>query len=168
MSIVLNSGGNHPSFSAVVADTAGSGLVITVASAATAQVIKGAAFAQAKNNTAGGLVWVAADGVLTVTKDEARGRYLAMFSATDVIGVSAKHNSLTVWAKQAGAAIAAVGAPLRFTERATAVREGRALLMAEVSLTEVGDTCEIRVGVETDTNAFTIRGCALELIKIGE
>lgn len=169
MSTVLNSGGNHPSFVAAIRDAGGSGVAITVAAAATPQVVKGAAFEE-RSNRLPGFTWVAADGRLTLSAPvgASPGRYQVSVHERDVIGTNAKFNFLQVNAKQKGEAAALVGGPARRTELATATRGGLRFILDEVELTKEGDFVEVLVGVETDGNAVTFRGLELQVLKIGE
>lgn len=162
----LNTGGTHNALNIEVSD--GTGFAITVAAAATPQVIKDALFAQVKNTTGGGITWSAANGVATVAAPHGCGRYLAIAAVGNSAGVNAKFHTVQIFAKEAGVTAAAKGTKARKVEPAAAVQSSCGTAIAVVDLSAVGDTVELRVGVETDGNAVTFRDLSFDLIKIGE
>lgn len=162
----LNTGGSHNSVHVDVSD--GTGFAITVTAAATPQVVKDALLTEKKNTTGGGITYAAATGVFTVATPAGCGRYLAIASAGNTAGVNAKFHTIQFFAKEAGVAAAAKGTKARKVEPATAVQASVGAAMAVVDLSAVGDTVELRIGVETDGNAVTIRDLAIGLVKIGE
>jgi hypothetical protein len=82
--------------------------------------------------------------------------------------VNSSFHSVQVYAKEAGVAAAAKGAKALKTEPATAARGAVGCAYAIVDLSAVGDTCEIRLAVQTNGNAVTIRSASFAMVKIGE
>lgn len=161
-----NSGGNAVALTVQVADA--SGFALTVAAAATPQVVKDTLFATAKDNTNGGLTFDATTGVVTVAKHHGKGRYRVRATPGNTVGVNAKFHTLQIFAKEGGVAAAAKGIKARKVEPATAVQSSFGACEAIVDLSALSDTVEVRLGVETDGNAVTIRDLSLHVEKIGE
>jgi len=167
MSLAGFNGGGSQAAMHIKCDDA-SGFSTTVTAAATPQVLKNALFAQSVDNTLGGLTFDVATGVVTVAKHQGKGRYAVYGTVGDSIGVNAKRHSIQIFAKEAGVTAAAKGAAAVKTEPAAAARGAVGTAIAIVDLSAVSDTVEIRLGVETDGNAVTVRQASLLLIKIGE
>jgi len=162
----LNTGGNHNIFQADVSDA--TGFAITVAASATPQAVFNALLTEKKNNTGGGLTFAAGTGVVTVATPAGCGRYLAMASAGNTQGQNSAFHNVQFYAKEAGVAAAAKGTKAQKLEGAAAAQGNCGVAMAMVDLSAVGDTVELRVGVQTNGNAVTFRDLSIELIKIGE
>jgi hypothetical protein len=162
----LNTGGTHNTLLVDVDD--GTGFSITVAASATPQAIVNALFTEKKNTTGGGLTFAVGTGVATVATPAGCGKYLVLANIGDSIGVNASFHSVQVFAKEAGVAAAAKGAKALKTEPAAAARGAVGCAYAIVDLSAVGDTCEIRLAVQTNGNAVTIRSASFAMVKIGE
>jgi hypothetical protein len=160
----FNTGGTHNTV-LVDVDNA-TGFTITVAASATPQVVTDALFTEKKNNTNGGITFAA--GVATVATPAGIGRYAVCASLGDALGVLSTFHFVQVYAKEAGVAAAVKGSKALRTEGAAAVRGSTGVAIAIVDLSAVGDTVEMRLGVQTNGNAILIRSAALELVKIGE
>jgi hypothetical protein len=155
------------SFEAGLNDRAGSGLAITVAAAATPEVVLGSAFAERSNNSGGGLVWDAAAGTLTVALKQAEGRYDLEAVAGDIIGTNAAVLDLGIFKDPAGSDPAAVvGNESRKTELASAARNGIAPAVARGVSLEVGDVVSLRLRVGTNGHAGTFRQLSLAARKV--
>lgn len=162
----LNTGGNHSAVSINVSD--GTGFAITVAAAATPQAIFNALLTEKKNTTGGGIVFAAGTGVATVATPAGCGRYLAIASAANTQGQNSAFHNVQFYAKEAGVSVAAKGVKPQKLEGAAAAQGNCGVAMAIVDLSAVGDTVELRVGVQTNGNAVTFRDLSIDLIKIGE
>lgn len=162
----FNGGGSQASFFVKCDDA--TGFSTTVTAAATPQVVKNALFAQSVDNTNGGLTFDVTTGVVTVAKHQGKGRYAVYGSVGNSAGVNAKRHFIQVYAKEAGVTAAAKGSHAAKTEPATAVQGAVGTALAIVDLSAISDTVELRIGVETDGNAVTIRQASLLLVKIGE
>ena len=162
----FNSGGNHLLCSALLRND--TGIEITVAAAATPQALLGTAFASDEDDDSGGITWTPASGVFTVAAACGIGRYLARACLTDVKGTDAKYFFARIFAKEGGVAAAVRGPQLKRTEPATAVHAPLGVVEAIVDLSAVGDTVELRLGVETNGNDVTVKDCSFVLIKVGE
>ena len=162
----LNTGGSHNAVHIDVSD--GTGFAITVAAAATPQAIFNALLTEKKNTTGGGLSYGVGTGVVTVATPAGCGRYLVIANVGDSIGVNSAFHNVQVYAKEGGVAAAAKGAKAHKTEGAAAARGSVGCAHAIVDLSAVGDTCEVRLGVQTNGNAVTIRSASFCMIKIGE
>ena len=162
----LNTGGSHNAFRADVSD--GAGFAITVAASTTPQAIFNALLTEKKNTTGGGLTFAVGTGVVTVATPAGCGRYLAIASAGNTQGVNASFHTIQFYAKEAGVAAAAKGTKAMKLEPAAAAQASCGVAMAVVDLSAVGDTVELRVGVQTNGNAITFRDLSIDLIKIGE
>lgn len=162
----LNTGGSHNTLLVDVDD--GTGFSITVAASATPQAILNALFTEKKNTTGGGITFAAGTGVATVATPAGCGRYLVLANVGDSIGVNAAFHNVQVYAKENGVTAAAKGAKAHKTEGAAAARGSVGCAHAIVDLSAVGDTCEVRLGVQTNGNAITIRSATFCMVKIGE
>lgn len=163
----LNTGGNHSAVSVNVSD--GTGFAITVAAAATPQaVFSNTLMLERKNSTGGGITYAPATGVFTVATPAGLGRYLAIASAGNTQGQNAAFHNVQFFAREAGVAAAARGIRAQKLEGAAAAQGNCGVALAVVDLSAVGDTVELRVGVQTNGNAITFRDLEIDLIKIGE
>jgi hypothetical protein len=148
-------------FAAGILDAAGSGIAITVAAAGTPADLKGAGFAEIVNNSAGGLVWVPADGTLTVAKEQAAGLYEIEVAPGNTIG-----NNAGVKIFQLVKGTTKIGNHSRAVEPATAVQSGMATVKAIVALVK-GDVVKVQNDVGTNGHAVTTRELMLTARKIG-
>jgi hypothetical protein len=162
----LNTGGSHNTLLVDVDDA--TGFSITVAASATPQPILNALFTEKKNTTGGGLTFAVGTGVATVATPAGCGRYLVFANVGDSIGVNAAFHNIQVFSKEAGVTAAAKGAKALKTEPAAAARGAVGCAYAIVDLSAVGDTCEVRLGVQANGNAVTIRSASFCMVKIGE
>jgi len=163
----LNTGGSHNAVSVNVSD--GTGFAITVAAAATPQaVFSNTLMLERKNTTGGGITYAPATGVFTVATPAGCGRYLAIASAANTQGQNSAFHNVQFYAKEAGVSAAARGVKPQKLEGAAAAQGNCGVAIAIVDLSAVGDTVELRVGVQTNGNAITFRDLSIDLIKIGE
>jgi hypothetical protein len=163
----LNTGGNHSAVSVNVSD--GTGFAITVAAAATPQaVLSSTLLTEKKNSTGGGITFAPATGVFTVATPAGLGRYLAIASAGNTQGQNSAFHNVQFFAREAGVAAAAKGIKAQKLEGAAAAQGNCGVALAIVDLSAIGDTVELRVGVQTNGNAITFRELEIDLIKIGE
>ena len=163
----LNTGGNHSAVSVNVSD--GTGFAVTVAAAATPQaVFSGTLMLERKNSTGGGITYAPATGVFTVATPAGLGRYLAIASAGNTQGQNAAFHNVQFFARENGVTAAARGIRAQKLEGAAAAQGSCGVALAVVDLVAVGDTVELRVGVQTNGNAITFRDLEIDLIKIGE
>jgi hypothetical protein len=160
----FNTGGTHNTV-LIDVDNA-TGFTITVAASATPQVVTDALFTEKKNSTNGGITYAA--GVATVATPAGFGRYLVSATASDALGILSTFHFVQVYAKEAGVNAAAKGSKSLRTEGGTAVRGSTGCAVAIVDLSAIGDTVEMRLGVQTNGNAILIRSASLQMIKIGE
>jgi cysteine synthase len=160
------SGKNHEieqfAFEAGLNDRAGSGLAITVAAAATPGTILGTAFAERRNNSEAGLVWVPAAGTLTVAKPQAAGIYDIEAASGDVISSNSAVLDLGIYKNGT-----LVGNEGRKTEPAAAARNGMGLAIAKGVTLAVGDVVTARLRVGTDGHVGTFRQLSLSARKVG-
>jgi hypothetical protein len=162
----LNTGGTHNAVHVDVSD--GTGFAITVAASATPQAVFNALLTEKKNTTGGGITFAAGTGVATVATPAGCGRYLAIASAGNTQGQNSAFHNVQFYAKEGGVAAAAKGIKAQKLEGAAAAQGNCGVAMAVVDLSAVGDTVELRVGVQTNGNAVTFRDLSIDLIKIGE
>ena len=163
----LNTGGNHAAVNVNVSD--GTGFAITVAASATPQAVFSASLlTEKKNHTGGGITFAAATGVFTVATPAGLGRYLAIASAGNTQGQNAAFHNIQFYARENGVTAAARGIKAQKLEGAAAAQGNCGVALAIVDLQAIGDTVELRVGVQTNGNAITFRELEIDLIKIGE
>jgi len=163
----FNSGGNIAALLVSASDA--TGFAIAPAAAATPEVIKSTTLLTSDdNNTNGGITFAASTGVATVATTAGIGKYLVLASVGDCVGQNGKFSTVQVYAKEAGVTAAAVGAKAKKEEPSTAVRSALGTAVAVVNLSAIGDTVEMRLGVETNADSVTIHDASLCLIKIGE
>ena len=162
----LNSGGEHIAFFASCND--GTGFAIAPAAAATPEVIEDALLVEVENTSGGGLTFDVATGKVTVATAAGIGKYLAEASIGDCVGQNGKFSTVQIYAKEAGVTAAATGSRAKKEEPSTAVRSALGASKAIVNLSAVGDTVEMRLGVETNADSVTIHSAHLSLLKIGE
>jgi hypothetical protein len=162
----FNTGGNHIALHVQCSD--GTGFAIAPAAAATPEAIANALFAVDNNNTNGAITFATGTGKATVATQAGIGKYAVIAGVGDSIGQNGKYHTIQVYASEGGAAAAAVGPKAKKEEPATAVRSNVGTVVAFVDLSAVGDTVELRLGVETNADSVTIHDAFMTLVKIGQ
>lgn len=147
----------------------GTGLTVTVAAAATPDVIVSQTlFTEDTNSTNGGLTFDATTGKVTCAKPHGFGKYRVSAVAGDLIGTNSSVLDIELNHTPVGGSAAQFGIGARKTELASATRHGTFQAVGVCTLDAVGETVDVRLRVGTNGHAGTFRDFALVMEKIAE
>lgn len=146
-----------------------SGVAITVAAAATPDVILSSTlFTEDTNNTLGSLTFDNTTGKLSCAKASGFGKYRVSAIVGDMIGTNSGVLDVELYHTPVGGSAAQFGIGARKTELASATRMGGLQAIGVATLDAVGETIDVRLRVGTNGNGGTFRDFALVVEKIAE